>query len=117
MPVALEKRQPTQKSIPINLLEVTCMLAQDPATGLWNESVDKADFDAGNIPYWTPIFLDRGEITFDTSGALVSPQAKYNLESNNATGTTIQLAYTGSSTQYNSAFAAISQSQNGKPEG
>ncbi|MGB0559083.1 MAG: flagellar hook-basal body complex protein [Pseudohongiellaceae bacterium] len=91
-------------------------VSQDPATGLWNESVDKADFDAGNIPYWTPIFLDRGEITFDTSGALVSPQAKYNLESNNATGTTIQLAYTGS-TQYNSAFAAISQSQNGKPEG
>ena len=91
-------------------------VTQDPATGLWNESVDKADFDAGNIPYWTPIFLDRGEITFDTSGALVSPQAKYNLESNNATGTTIQLAYTGS-TQYNSAFAAISQSQNGKPEG
>ena len=91
-------------------------VTQDPVTGLWKESVDKADFDAGDIPYWTPIFLDRGEITFDTSGALVSPQAKYNLESNTATGTTIQLAYTGS-TQYNSAFAAISQSQNGKPEG
>jgi flagellar hook protein FlgE len=91
-------------------------VTQDAKTGLWNESVDKADFDAGDIPYWTPIFLDRGEITFDTSGALVSPQAKYNLESTKATGTTIQLAYTGS-TQYNSAFAAISQSQNGKPEG
>jgi flagellar hook-basal body protein len=91
-------------------------VSQDTKTGLWNENVDKADFDAGNIPYWTPIFLDRGEITFDTSGALVSPQAKYNLESTAATGTTIQLAYTGS-TQYNSAFAAISQSQNGKPEG
>jgi flagellar hook-basal body protein len=91
-------------------------VSQDPKTGLWNESVDKADFDAGNIPFWTPIFLDRGEITFDTSGALVSPQAKYNLESTAATGSTIQVAYTGS-TQYNSAFAAISQSQNGKPEG
>jgi flagellar hook-basal body protein len=91
-------------------------VSQDPKTGFWNESVDKADFDAGDIPYWTPIFLDRGEITFDTSGALVSPQAKYNLESNGATGSIIQLAYTGS-TQYNSAFAAISQSQNGKPEG
>ena len=31
-------------------------------------------------------------------------------------GNVIQLAYTGS-TQYNSAFAAVSQSQNGKPEG
>ena len=91
-------------------------VTQDPKTGLWTESVDKGDFDAGDIPYWTPIFLDRGEITFDTSGALVSPQAKYNLESTAATGATIQLAYTGS-TQYNSAFAAISQSQNGRPEG
>ena len=91
-------------------------VSQDPATGQWNESVDKGDFDAGDIPYWTPIFLDRGEITFDTSGALVSPQAKYELESNAVTGNTIKLAYTGS-TQYNSAFAAVSQSQNGKPEG
>ena len=91
-------------------------VSQDPATGQWKESVDKGDFDAGNIPYWTPIFLDRGEITFNSSGTLVSPQAKYELESKNATGTTIQVAYTGS-TQYNSAFAAISQSQNGLPEG
>ena len=91
-------------------------VTQDSKTKLWSESVDKGDFDAGDVPYWTPIFLDRGEITFDTSGALVSPQAKYNLESTAATGNTIQVAYTGS-TQYNSAFAAISQSQNGKPEG
>ena len=91
-------------------------VTQDSVTKQWKESVDKGDFDGGNIPYWTPIFLDRGEITFDTSGALVSPQAKYELESNAATGTTIELAYTGS-TQYNSAFAAVSQSQNGKPEG
>ena len=91
-------------------------VSEDPATGQWNESVDKADFDAGNIPYWTPIFLDRGEITFDSSGSLVSPQAKYKLESKIATGNTIEVAYTGS-TQYNSAFAAISQSQNGQPEG
>ena len=91
-------------------------VSQDTKTGLWNESVDKADFDAGDIPYWTPIFLDRGEITFNSSGTLVSPQAKYGLESKNTTGSTIQVAYTGS-TQYNSAFAAISQSQNGTPEG
>jgi flagellar hook-basal body protein len=91
-------------------------VTQNPATGQWNESVDKADFDSGDIPYWTPIFLDRGEITFDSSGGLVSPGAKYELESIAATGNTIELAYTGS-TQYNSAFAAISQSQNGNPEG
>ena len=116
VPVAFGKTSTYAKIDTDQLAGSNLYVTQDPATGLWNESVDKADFDAGNIPYWTPIFLDRGEITFDTSGALVSPQAKYNLESNNATGTTIQLAYTGS-TQYNSAFAAISQSQNGKPEG
>ncbi|HAG71340.1 MAG TPA: flagellar biosynthesis protein FlgE, partial [Gammaproteobacteria bacterium] len=60
--------------------------------------------------------LDRGEITFNSSGALVSPQAKFGLESANVTGNTVNVAYTGS-TQYNSAFAAISQSQNGSPEG
>lgn len=91
-------------------------VTQDPATGLWSESIDKGDFDAGNIPYWTPIFLDRGEISFDTAGALVSPAEPYKLESINETGTTIELSYAGS-TQYNSAFAAISQSQNGRPEG
>ena len=91
-------------------------VSQDAKTKLWSENVDKGDFDAADIPHWTPIFLDRGEITFNSSGALVSPQAKYNLESTATTGNTIQLAYTGS-TQYNSAFAAISQSQNGAPEG
>ena len=116
VPVAFGKTSTYAKIDTDQLAGSNLYVRQDPATGLWNESIDKADFDAGNIPYWTPIFLDRGEITFDTSGALVSPQAKYNLESNKATGTTIQLAYTGS-TQYNSAFAAISQSQNGKPEG
>ena len=91
-------------------------VSQDAATGLWNESVDKSDFDAGDIPFWTPIFLDRGEITFDSSGTLVSPASKYGLESTAVTGNNMELAYTGS-TQYNSAFSAISQSQNGTPEG
>ena len=91
-------------------------VTQDVATGQWKESVDKGDFNAGDLPYWTPIFLDRGEITFNSSGSLVSPQAKYELESIATTGNTVNVAYTGS-TQYNAAFAAISQSQNGSPEG
>ena len=91
-------------------------VSQDSATGLWKESVDKSDFDAGDIPFWTPIFLDRGEITFNSSGTLVSPASKYSLESTAVTGSDIKLAYTGS-TQYNSAFSAVSQSQNGTPEG
>ena len=91
-------------------------VTQNAKTGLWTESTDKADFDAGNIPYWTPIFLDRGEISFNTAGALVSPQDAYQLESSVVAGGIIELSYKGS-TQYDSAFAAITQSQNGKPEG
>jgi flagellar hook-basal body protein len=91
-------------------------VTQDSESYKWSESVDKADFDPANIPYWTPIFLDRGEITFDSAGALVSPATAYELESNLVTGSDIKVAYTGS-TQFNQAFAAISQSQDGRPEG
>jgi len=116
VPVAFGKSSQWSKIDSDVLAGSKMYVTQNAATGQWVEGVDKNDFDAGNIPYWTPVFLDRGEITFDTSGALVSPQSKYELESKIATGNTIQLGYTGS-TQYNSAFAAISQSQNGKPEG
>ncbi|MDB4165908.1 flagellar hook-basal body complex protein [Gammaproteobacteria bacterium] len=84
--------------------------------GTWTEQTDKADFEENNIPFWSPIFLDKGELTFDTSGTLVSPQASYSLESDSITGTTVNIAYTAS-TQFNSPFAVLSQSQNGAPEG
>jgi flagellar hook-basal body protein len=84
--------------------------------GSWQETTDKADFEENDIPYWSPIFLDKGELTFDTSGTLVSPLNAYSLESDSITGTTVNIAYTAS-TQYNSPFAVLSQSQNGAPEG
>ena len=84
--------------------------------GTWTEQTEKADFEENNIPFWTPIFLDKGELTFDTSGTLVSPQASYALESDSITGTTVNIAYTAS-TQFNSPFAVLSQSENGAPEG
>jgi len=90
-------------------------VTQDNA-GDWVETTDKADFDDEDIPYWTPIFLDKGELTFDTSGTLVSPIGGAALESDNITGGAIQLAY-NNSTQFNSPFAVLSQSQNGAPEG
>ena len=90
-------------------------VTQDNA-GDWIETTDKADFDDEDIPYWTPIFLDKGELTFDTSGTLVSPIGGAALESDNITGGAIQLAY-NNSTQFNSPFAVLSQSQNGAPEG
>lgn len=90
-------------------------VTQDNA-GNWVETTDKADFDDKDIPYWTPIFLDKGELTFDTSGTLVSPIGGAKLESDNITGGGIQLGY-NNSTQFNSPFAVLSQSQNGAPEG
>jgi flagellar hook-basal body protein len=90
-------------------------VTQDNA-GNWIETTDKADFDDEDIPYWTPIFLDKGELTFDTSGTLVSPIGGAKLESDNITGGSINLAY-NNSTQFNSPFAVLSQSQNGAPEG
>jgi flagellar hook-basal body protein len=90
-------------------------VTQDNA-GNWVETTDKADFDDEDIPYWTPIFLDKGELTFDTSGTLVSPIGGAKLESDNITGGAIQLAY-NNSTQFNSPFAVLSQAQNGAPEG
>jgi len=88
---------------------------QDKA-GKWIETSDKSDFDDNNIPYWTPIFLDKGELTFDTSGKLISPIGTSRLKSAGITGTVVALEY-GKSTQYNSPFAVLSQTQNGAPEG
>jgi flagellar hook-basal body protein len=92
------------------------MYVYQDKNGKWIETSDKGEFDDNNIPYWTPIFLDKGELTFDTSGALVSPIGESRLESASITGTVVALDY-GKSTQFNSPFAVLSQSQNGAPEG
>jgi flagellar hook-basal body protein len=92
------------------------MYVYQDKNGKWIETADKGEFDDNNIPYWTPIFLDKGELTFDTSGALVSPIGESRLESASITGTVVALDY-GKSTQFNSPFAVLSQSQNGAPEG
>jgi len=84
--------------------------------GDWVETTDGGEFDSNNVPYWTPIFLDKGELTFDTSGSLVSPVAGVKLESAGITGGDITLNY-DNSTQFNSPFSVLSQSQNGAPEG
>ncbi len=84
--------------------------------GDWVETTDGGEFDSNDVPYWTPIFLDKGELTFDTSGSLVSPVAGVKLESAGITGGDITLNY-DNSTQFNSPFSVLSQSQNGAPEG
>jgi flagellar hook-basal body protein len=71
-------------------------------------------------PVWTPIYLDKGELTFDTGGNIVSPSSALQLETVFLAGgkgaLTININYS-KSTQFTSPFAVLAQSQNGAPEG
>jgi flagellar hook-basal body protein len=73
-----------------------------------------------SLPAWSPVYLDKGELTFDTSGKLVSPKQGTQLETVYLAGgkgaLTINIDYSAS-TQYSSSFAVLSQSQDGAPEG
>jgi len=69
---------------------------------------------------WSPIFLDKGELTFDTAGKLFSPQEAIAFKSTTigASGATLQFSIDyASSTQYSSPFSVLKQDQNGRPEG
>lgn len=72
------------------------------------------------LPAWSALYFDKGELTFDTGGALVSPLKGTQLETVFLAGgkgaLTINIDYSAS-TQNSSAFAVLSQSQDGAPEG
>jgi flagellar hook-basal body protein len=72
------------------------------------------------LPAWSSLYLDKGELTFDTGGKLVSPLEGTQLETVFLAGgkgaLTINIDYSAS-TQNSSAFAVLSQSQDGAPEG
>ena len=86
--------------------------------GAGNETTSGDGFT--ELPAWSPIYLDKGELTFDTGGKLVSPKAGTQLETVYLAGgkgaLTINIDYSAS-TQYSSPFAVLSQSQDGAPEG
>ena len=69
---------------------------------------------------WWPVYLDRGELTFDLAGRAVSPLTSLPFETTFLQGgkgaLTMSIDLT-KSTQYSSPFAVLSQSQNGAPEG
>jgi len=73
-----------------------------------------------NLPKWSPVYLTKGELTFSTTGKLVSPVTGTQFEPVYLAGgkgvLTINVNY-ASSTQYSSPFAVLSQSQDGAPEG
>jgi flagellar hook-basal body protein len=70
------------------------------------------------LPEWVPVFLDKGELTFDSRGNLYSPTVATRLAqpSGSAYNLSFSMNYEGS-TQYASSFSILSQDQNGKPEG
>jgi flagellar hook-basal body protein len=83
-----------------------------------NETASADGFSA--LPEWSPIFLDKGELTFNTSGNLVSPSGGAQLDTVFLSGGRGALNLTidyGETTQFSQAFAVKSQSQDGSPEG
>lgn len=69
---------------------------------------------------WSPIFLDKGELTFDTGGNLKSPETATQFKSTTIgnSGATLEFSIDyGSSTQFSSPFSVLKQNQNGRPEG
>ncbi len=72
------------------------------------------------LPTWSPIYLKQGELTFNTAGQLVSPIQGTQLNTvylaDGKGALTINIDY-AKSTQFTSAFAVASESQDGAPEG
>jgi flagellar hook-basal body protein len=73
------------------------------------------------IPSWTPIYLDKGELTFDTFGKLISPKEGVAYSpfdpSNGSDLLTLGVDYGKFSTQYSAPFSVLSLSQDGYPSG
>ena len=72
------------------------------------------------LPEWSPIYLHKGELTFNTAGALISPKQGAQLDTvfldDGKGALKINIDYS-KSTQFSSPFAVLSQSQDGAPEG
>lgn len=69
---------------------------------------------------WWPVYLDRGELSFDLTGKPISPLTGMPFETAFLAGgkgaLTMSIDFT-KSTQFSSGFAVLSQSQDGAPEG
>ena len=86
--------------------------------GFGKETSSATGFDS--LPAWSPVYFDKGELTFDTAGNLVSPKQGAQLDTvylpNGKGALTINIDYS-KSTQFASPFSVLSQSQDGAPEG
>jgi flagellar hook-basal body protein len=82
-----------------------------------NETTKKPD----NLPNYAPIYLSKGQLTFDTAGKLISPKegAKYTPfdPQNGADLIVLNVDYGKFSTQYSQPFSVLSLSQDGFASG
>jgi flagellar hook-basal body protein len=85
------------------------------------ETSNPGDFsEAETKDLWAPVYLDNGELTFDSSGKISSPNEAIQFKSATIgeSGATLKFSISyGSSTQYSSPFSVRKQDQNGRPEG
>ena len=82
-----------------------------------NETTDPTGF--AGLPAWSPIFLDKGELTFDKQGNLISPAGGLDMETAFLGGggsLDLSIDFSGT-TQFNQAFNVRNQKQDGLPEG
>lgn len=99
-------------------------LAQNTAAGalqyVKNGQQTEDASDLSTKTEWWPVYLDRGELTFNLTGKPVSPIKPMGFETVFLQGgkgaLTMSIDFT-QSTQYSSSFAVLSQSQDGAPEG
>ncbi len=105
--------KPTQAADVVNNVSVNKYIDE-----FGNETASADGFTS--LPEWSPIYLDKGELTFDTSGNLQSPSGGAQLDTVFLAGGRGALNLTidyGNTTQFSQAFAVKSQNQDGSPEG
>ena len=86
--------------------------------GKGKETTSNAGFT--KLPAWSPVFLTKGQLTFSTTGKLISPTDATQLDTvflDNGKGALNMSVEFSGSTQYGTPFSVLSQSQNGAPEG
>jgi flagellar hook-basal body protein len=72
------------------------------------------------LPAWSPVYLTKGQLTFSTTGKLISPTDATQLDTvylDSGKGALNMSVNFGGSTQYGTPFSVLAQSQNGAPEG
>ena len=86
--------------------------------GFGAESSNASGFET--LPSWSPVYFDKGELTFDTTGNLISPKLGVQLETvylPSGKGKLNMVVDYSKSTQFATPYAVLSQDQDGAPEG